>query len=54
MLFHEINKTNINYKNIKRIKRNGTSISIMNILNKNNKKAITNLRGNSFKIKAKK
>ena len=54
MLFHEINKTNINYKNIKRIKRNGTSISIMNILNKSNKKAITNLRNNNFKIKSKK
>ena len=38
--FHEFNKANINYKNIKRIKRNGISVSIMNILKKIIKKQI--------------
>ena len=52
ILFHEINnKTNFNFKNIK---RNATSLSIMNILKKNNKKAITHLNKKFYNIIGKK
>ena len=52
ILFHEINnKTNFNFKNIK---RNATSLSIMNILKKNNKKAITHLNKKFYNLIGKK